>query len=209
MDNSIIPTPRTHKPDLQFWLKWVVASTAAILLSFGVLYALIIIAKAIFPNINEDRLFGGIMLPIMATILGVGQWLVLRRRIPKSGWWIISTIVGIVGGIALAGGVVQVISRITQQEWNWDLRPGSLTLYVLIGFWLALAQLPILWHHIRCPILWFLASMIGWLVLGLIVDVSIDRTSDIFAVGAIPAIFTGFGLIWLLRTPRTKLNHSP
>jgi hypothetical protein len=40
------------------------------------------------------------------------------------------------------------------------------------------------------------------------VDVSIDRTSDIIAEGAIPAIFTGFGLIWLMRNPRIEPEHS-
>jgi hypothetical protein len=99
------------------------------------------------------------------------------------------------GGIALAGGVVQVIIHITGQEWNWNFQPGLLTVYVLIGFLLALAQLPILLRHFRSSVLWLLASMIGWLVLGLLVGISIDRTLDIFAFGAIPAIFTGFGII--------------
>jgi hypothetical protein len=51
--------------------------------------------------------------------------------------------------------------------------------------------------------------MIGWLVLGLIMGGTIDRNSDVFAIGAIPAIFTGLGLIWLMRSPRTKSDHSP
>jgi hypothetical protein len=50
--------------------------------------------------------------------------------------------------------------------------------------------------------------MIGWFILGLIVDISIDRTSDIIAVGAIPAIFTGFGLIWLMRKPCREPEQS-
>ena len=209
MDNSTLLTPRTRNADLKFWFMWVVASTASILLSFVVLYGLIIIAKAISPSINEDRLFGGIMFPVVATLLGVLQWFVLRRRIPRSGWWILATIIGLVGGIAMAEGVVQAFSYITGQEWKWYFQPGTLTVYGLIGFLLALAQLPILWRHFRGSILWFLASMIGWLILGLIVGVSIDRTSDVVAFGAIPAVFTGFGLIWLMRTPRTELDHSP
>jgi hypothetical protein len=182
---------------------------AATLLGFGVVYGLIFIAKAISPGINEDRLGGGTMFPIIATLLGVSQWFVLRRRIPKSGWWILATIVGMLGGIALAGGVVQAISHITGQAWNWDFRRGLLMVYMLIGFLLALVQLPILWRHIRGSALWLLASMVGWLVLGIIMGVSFDRTSDIFAFGAIPAIFTGFGLIWLMQTPRTEPDHSP
>jgi hypothetical protein len=78
---------------------------------------------------------------------------------------------------------------------------------MLIGFVIAISQLPILWRRYRGSIIWLLTSMIGWLVLGLIVGVSIDRTSDIFAVGAIPAVFTGFGLILLMRSPRTESDR--
>jgi hypothetical protein len=76
MDNSIISTPRTYKSDLIFWLMWVIASMAAIMISAGVLTGLISIATTISPGINEDRLAGGILFPITATMLGVGQWLV-------------------------------------------------------------------------------------------------------------------------------------
>jgi hypothetical protein len=72
--------------------------TIAILLGFVVIYGLIFLAKAISSSVNEDRLAGGIILPIMATILGVDQWLVLRSHIHKSGWWIPALIVGIVRG---------------------------------------------------------------------------------------------------------------
>ena len=209
MDNSIIPTPRIHKTDLKFWFMWVIASTSAILISAGVIFGLIFTAKAISPSINEDRFAGGIMLPITATIFGVCQWLVLRSRISKSGWWIPATVVGLGGGIALATVAVQAFFRITGEEDNWSIQPGVLTLYVIIGFLVSLLQLPILWRHFRGSLFWLLASMIGWLVLGFIVDISIDRTSDIFAIGAIPAIFTGFCLIWLMRYPRIEPEHSP
>ncbi len=208
MANSIIPTLRTHNTDLKFWLMWVVASTAAILISGGVLYGLIYIAASIFSNINEDRLAGIIMLPITATILGVGQWLILRSRNSQIRMVDSCNDCWHCGSMALAVGVFQVISRITRQEWNRDFTHGTLMSFVLIGFFLALAQLPILWRYLRAPIIWLLANMIGWFILGLIVDISIDRTSDIIAVGAIPAIFTGFGLIWLMRKPCREPEQS-
>jgi hypothetical protein len=209
MDNSTNSTPRTYKTDLKFWLMWVIASTAAILISAVVLYGLIFIAKAIYPSINEDRAFGISMFPVIATMFGVLQWLVLRKRIPKSGWWILATVIGLGGGIALAVVAAQAFSHFTGQEEYWNYRPGLLTLFLLIGFFLALAQLPILWHHFRGSLLWLLASMMGWLFLGLIMGGTIDRISDVFAIGAIPAMFTGFCLIWLMRNPRTKPDHSP
>jgi hypothetical protein len=209
MDNSIISTPRNYKNDLKFWLMWVIASTAAILLSFVVLYGLIIIAKVISPSINEDRVFGVLMFPIIATMFGVLQYFVLRKRIPKAGWWILATIVGLGGGVALAVVAVQAFSHITGMEEYWNFQPGLLMLYLLIGFFLALAQLPILWRHFRGSLLWLLASILGWLVLGLIMGGTIGRISDVFAIGAIPAMFTGFCLIWLMRNPRIETEPSP
>jgi hypothetical protein len=209
MDKSNISLPQAHNSELKFWLMWVIASTAAIMLSFVVLYALVFIAIAISPSINEDRVFGLIMFPTIATIYGVLQWLVLRKRIPKSGWWILATIVGLVGGVALAVGAAQAFSHFTGQEEYWNFRSGLLILFLLIGFFLALVQLPILWRYFRGSFLWLLASMTGWLVLGLIMGSTIDRISDVFAIGLIPAMFTGFCLIWLLRKPRTKPDQSP
>jgi hypothetical protein len=204
MDTTTPPVARGYSRDWLFWLKWVVASTAAILLGVGIIYATIFLAKAIDPGVNEDRLMGGLIFPILATLLGVFQWLVLRRRIPKSGWWIPATLAGLLGGIALASGLMKVIVHITGQEWNWDYTPGLLLVGGLIGFFLALVQLPILWRRIPGFALWPLAGMLGWFALSLIIGKSIDRTSDIFALGAVPALFTGLCLIWPIR-----IRHRP
>jgi hypothetical protein len=207
MDNSISSIPRTYKTDLKFWLIWVIASVAAFLLSFVILYALTTIAQVISPGINEDRLFGVLMFPVIAAVLGVLQWLVLRKRIPKSGWWILATILGLVAGVALAVVAVQAFTQVTGLEEYWNNPPAILMLFLLIGFFLGLAQLPILWRHFRGSLLWLLASMMGWLVLGIIMGGTIDIPSDVFSVGAIPAMFTGLCLIWLMRKPRTEAGQ--
>jgi len=203
MDNPTLSETRTRAPDWLFWLSWVAVSTAAILLGFGIMYAVIGLAKAVLAGINEDRLFGNLMFPVLATVLGAFQWRVLRTRISRSGWWVLATGAGVLVAVALGGGVVQAISRTTGRQWDWDFQPDVLVVYGLIGFSLALAQLPILWRHIKSSALWLLISVVGWLVLGLIIGKTIDRTTDILALGAVPAAFTGFGLIWLIRTPET------
>lgn len=210
MDNPTLHDTRTGSPDWLFWLSWVAVSTAAILLGSVILYAMIFIAKAVLPDINEDRLFGGLMFPVLAIMLGLCQWFVLRTRISKSGWWILATAAGLLVGIALAGGVVQAIRHITGRQWDWEFQPGILVIYLLVGLSFALAQLPILWRHMHISgfVIWLLASIIGWLVLGFIIGKSIDRTSDVFALGAVPAVFTGFGLLWITRTPLNQRTPS-
>jgi|MudIll2142460700_1097286.scaffolds.fasta_scaffold66000_3 hypothetical protein len=206
MDHPTLPEPRKLSPGWLFWLKWVAASLAGLLLGFGILYGLIFLGKAVLPDFNEDRFFGWLMFPFLATLLGAAQWLVLRQRIPRSGWWILATVAGLNAGVALAQGAGQLLSRGTNQPWAWDSQPKILLLYIFIGLLLGLAQLPILWRHIRGRVRWLLASLLGWLALGLVLGKSIDRMSDIFAFGAIPAAFTGFELPWLLRTPPGQKN---
>jgi hypothetical protein len=199
METPAAPIARVSSGDWLFWLKWVAASTAAILLGVGLLFAAIFLARAIDPGVNEDKFMGVIMIPVLAALLGVFQWLVLRRRIPKSGWWIPATLAGLLGGIALVGGLMKAMVHFTGREWNWDTIPGQLLVGGVIGFLLALVQLPILWRRIPGFALWPLASTLGWFALCLIIGKSIDRTSDILALGAVPALFTGLCLIWPIR----------
>ena len=61
------PAPRVARVssgDWLFWLKWVAASTAAILLSAGMLYATIFLAKAVLPDFNEDKFMGVLIFPV-------------------------------------------------------------------------------------------------------------------------------------------------
>jgi RsiW-degrading membrane proteinase PrsW (M82 family) len=112
----------------------VAANIGAILLSFVVLSGSIIIVKAISPSGNEDRMDGVIMFPIIATMLGALQWFVLRKRITKSGWWILATAVALGGGIALAILAVQAFSDIIGKAEYWNFQPRLLALFVLTGF---------------------------------------------------------------------------
>ncbi len=200
MDTTTPPVVRVNLDDWLFWLSWVAASTAAILIGVGIIYGSIFLAKAVVPGINEDRFMGVLIFPVLATLLGVLQWLVLRRRIPRSAWWILATVAGMLGGIALGSGFIKAILHFTGRQWNWDSTFGVLVFYWFIGYFLALAQLPILWRRIKFFAFWPLAGMLGWLALGLIIGKSIDRISDILALGTVPAAFTGLCLIWPIRT---------
>jgi hypothetical protein len=208
MDNPTPALGRARSADWRFWLGWVAASTAAILLGFVLLYAAIFLAKAILPGTNEDRFMGGLMFPFLATVLGALQWLVLRTRIPRAGWWVLATGAGTLAAMALAGGLVQAIGNAAGRGSYWESGPDLLALYGLIGLFLALAQLPVLWRRVRGLALWPLVGTVAWLALGLIMGKSIDTMTDVLALGAVPAAFTGLGLIWLTRSPRAPTAPS-
>lgn len=182
-----------------FWAAWVVASTAGIFLGFIAMYALIFLIKAIVPGVNEDRLFGVAMFPFLAVFLSTLQWIVLRRYVPRSGWWIMATIGGLVVAMAVSAGVVMIISKALGDQQS--LQYISPVVMTVVGLMLGLAQLLVLHRYIRQPHWWMLASALGWFILSLIIGKSIDRTTDIVALGAIPAALTGLALLCLWQSP--------
>jgi hypothetical protein len=203
MDNPTISIPSTHKHKWLFWLLWVFASEAAAQLCYGLIYAAIAIANRITPGINQDRFFGWLFFPVLAACLGLLQWLVLRTRFSRSGWWVLATMLGLLVGVALDLGLARLYTRISGESWNWDYLPGLLLLYLLIGLCLALAQLIVIQRHLTKKSMWLLLNLLGWLALGLIVGKSIDRTSDMIALGSIPAVFSGLGLLWFTQEKST------
>jgi hypothetical protein len=208
MENPTTTLGRAQSADRRFWLNWVGASTAAILLGFALLYAGTLLAKIIVPSTNEDSLMGALMWPVLATVQGALQWLVLRARIPRSGWWILATGAGTLAAVTLAVGLVDSVSRAAGRDRYWESWPDLLALFGLIGLFLALAQLPVLWRRVRGLAIWPLVGIVGWLAVGIIMGKSIDRMTDVLALGVVPAAFTGLGLIWLTRSPQSQTVHS-
>ena len=199
---------RTISPDWLLWISWVLASTVSILVGFALIYAAVFLAKAILPAIDEDGFVGTLMFPFLASVQGTFQWLVLRPRIPKSGWWVLASGAGLLVAMAVAAGLVRAISIALEREWTWHASPQIVLLYGVIGFFLALVQLPILWRASKSATVWPILGAIGWLALGLIVGTSIGGTLELFAVGAVPGAISGLGLVWILRTPRASRTSS-
>jgi hypothetical protein len=176
------------------WLSWVAASTAAIVLGSLLLYGMVFAAKAVAPGVNEDRWLGWAIFLVLGTMLGAAQWIILRRRLRRAGWWIPATAGGWI--VVIAAG--DLLTRVGIAPGSESATTGVVLLSTLAaGISLGFLQLPILYRRIRWPFLWILASAIGWLTLGLAIGKSIDRTPDILALGAIPAAFTGLALAWL------------
>ena len=173
---------------LRAYAGWVAASAAAVLLGMAFIYLFIFVAKAIIPGVNEDRLMGRSLFLILGAFIGAGQWLLLRGRVPHSGWRVVATAAGLWLGTTIGFRAVGMQLPVHQR----DLLLAGAT----VGFCLGLAQLLILRPGWRRSLIWLLASALGWLCLTAVIGESLDRTSDLVALGAIPAAFTGLALAW-------------
>jgi hypothetical protein len=70
---------------------------------------------------------------------------------------------------------------------------------LLLGIWLGTAQWFVLRQQVDRAGWWILASGVGWLLLGVIIEKSIDSLIDVVALGALPALVTGSVLVWLMQ----------
>lgn len=142
---------------------------------------------------------------VFGAMVGIAQWSVLRKRVRRSGWWILASTVGwVVGGVVVVGVGAE----------------GSVVGVTALGAVSGAAQWMVLRKRVRRSGWWILVSTVGMAVIATIgsgmgegEDLqwiwNLDTASRRFAyaisgivVGAIVGIITGPPLAWLLRHPR-------
>ena len=167
-----------------FWLRWL-----ATFLGFPLGG---LIALAVFGPVTNvtAAIAGG---AVAGAVLGAGQWLALRGRVPNTEWWIPATAVG--QAVGLAAGAALVGYRTGLQ----DLAIQGAITGLGVGFLQALvlrqhvASWP--WWVIATPLLWAL----GWMVTAL-GGVRVDQHFTNFgAFGAIAVtVLSGLLLVQVL-----------
>jgi len=188
---------RMRSSSALFYVCWVIANMAAVLLSFGLIYAMIELTKELHLDVNEDQLAGALIFFLLSMLLGAGQWLVLRTRLSHAAWWVVATVAGILAGIYLGQSLIQASITYAGLAWNWDW--GILLFNSFIGAVMGLAQWLVLRRHVAHAALWVPITVAGWLALGAVIGKSIDTSTDLVMFGLMPAVITGAGLLWLLR----------
>lgn len=178
--------PPLTRAEWGFGLRWVLATTVGWVVGFAVCEAL----KAFV----EDLFIDGAVIGIS---VGIMQWLALKGRVNRAGWWIVASIVGFAVGKAIGDAFAQVV-------------PGAVG-FVLsgaaIGASLGIAQWLVLRRHVAHAGWWVLASVLAWAVgWGMIsvVDEAVGGPAGtayvIGAVGAaVAGMITGVALVWLWR----------
>jgi hypothetical protein len=182
-----------------FWLGWVLVNTVGLAGSFIVAGAVGVVVDYAEGSVMGIILSGA----VFGALLGVVQWLVLRRRVSRSGWWVLaSTVGGAVGGaMALVMDEAQIFAIV--------LAVGGAS--VGIAQWLVLRR------QVAQAGWWVLSGTVVGGIVGGAVDLVLGGTRgwDLFVVimllpvGGIVALagygaITGGVLVWLLRQSAAK-----
>ncbi len=150
MTTTTVHTKRT-RVGWGFWLQWVGASTGG--LTLAMLSLAVIDSVAGQENSLGDGLAHIVGLALAGAVVGIVQWLVLRRQIRRAAWGVLANSValpvGFFGGYLLGGPPV-------------DFFGGFVVLGILGGitYWLVLRQ------QVYRAGWWVLASSLGWVVGG-------------------------------------------
>lgn len=172
-----------------FGLWWVLATTVGWVVGFFVCEAL----KDFVESLSADG-------AVIGSSVGIMQWLALRRRINRAGWWILASIIGFAIGKLVGDGIAQAI-------------PGAVGFGLsgaAIGASLGIAQWVVLRRHLAHAGWWVLASVLawamGWAIINLVDEAAGGPIGTAYLIGAtgaaVAGVITGISLIWLLRQRR-------
>ena len=184
---SLHNNPQHGLARLVTWSAWVLLNVAGILggyaLALGMSWAA---ARA--GQFIPDRGITALMIPLIGLLLGVGQWLMVRRNLRRPAWWVAATFVGWIVPVGLAIPVPML-----------DPLPARVQLVAIlaaVGLCTGIAQALVLRGPARRVALWVAASLAGWLLLAATLPVPITGLAGLVWVGAAPALVTGAA--WVL-----------
>lgn len=187
---------KVERNELGLWLGWTLATAGGMLLGF---LPTILLVDVLSLGLAQ------IAVPVVAgTVIGLAQWLVLRRYVTASTQW------DWTDGLSWAAGYILGLLLI-------QLLPSTVFAvfigYFLFGIVVALVQWPVLRREIPQVLTWLLASAVAWAigywvsqaVLSLFTDPLIDPVvgTTVIAVtsGLVAGAITGVALIWIVRKP--------
>jgi len=189
-----------RKPTWLFYPGWVALSAISIPIAWSITWAIVsrivqvvggTIQVAGQSHITEDFIGGYVLLPMLGLIIGVLQYLLLRRYLPRMVWWIPATVLGwalpFLLGLAFVGWLPALA---IDPVWSGVLG------FALIGASIGVCQWLVLRRRIHRATLWVLASILGWGMSGLVSGETISSQLDVIALALLPP--TAVSLAWWL-----------
>ena len=212
--------------DWRFWLRWIVANAIGEILGLGLAAA---VAIGMILTIGEPKslavavMMAGVMIAAGAcegVIVGLAQWRVLRRRLPRVPRrdWVLATAMGALVAWAL-GMAPSTLAVLNQDAGAPPLEPSDWLVYSLaaamgaaLGIVLGIPQWRVLRRHVQRAHWWVWANAAAWLVGMPLVflgagaspvgaspwGIAATIALTIAAAGAAAGAVHGAALLWLL-----------
>jgi hypothetical protein len=188
-----------RKPEWFFYPSWIILTVLCVPIAF-ILDLVILKVITMFVGdfiyvdgvrrITEDYLSMYTFVPIVGLLTGLLQYGLLRRYLPRMGWWVLATAGGWLVGVLL----IVISGRLnfwTYESFDIDLAFIVLGLSIGLGQWLLLRR--------RLPRAgwWVGATVVGWGLLGLITGDTLDQFG-LLAMGFVPTCVTAVMLALLM-----------
>ena len=182
------------KPEWFFYPTWIILTMLCVPIAFALdLVVLRVITNFVgdfiyvdgVRHITEDYLVEYTFVPIVSLVMGVLQYGLLRRYLPRMGWWVLATTGGWLLGALLISGW-----RNFGTSFDLDLA------LIMLGFSIGVGQWLLLRRRLPRAGWWIGANVVGWVLLGLITGDPLHQF-DLLALGFLPTCVTAvmFGLL--------------
>jgi len=99
-----------------FWLKWVPASAVTVGAAGVALWPAIWAQAPAWVVFGALAVGGAVGSVVAGAVVGTAQWLILRRRVHRGGWWVLASAVGLAVGW-MAGGRVGSVTGAVGVAW--------------------------------------------------------------------------------------------
>lgn len=200
------------RPGSRFWLLWMGASVAGVIVYMLIVPFLIGVISMLAPssqveNNAPEQYWVGTAITLLGSAalgaaIGFAQWLVLRNYLRGLGWWVLATTIGYT--IPLISGPILPV-----REPPW--LAGSI-MFLMFGILLGVPQWLVLHGHVTKAGWWLAISIAGWLVAFALTGAAIVsglyvEPFDLLAAFFVPVAVAGAGIAWLLRRP-TPINQD-
>jgi hypothetical protein len=191
----------TRKPESSFYSVWIILTTLCIPVAFFLdLVLLRLITRSVgdfiyvngVRHITEDYLGVYVFIPVAALLTGLMQYVLLRRYLPRMGWWVLAT----AGGWLLGVLLVAIPGRL---GWTDAFLKHISLIFLVMGFSIGLVQWLLLRRRLSRAVWWIVANLVGWGVLGLLTPGESVGQEALLTLGLLPACTTAAALAWLMK----------
>jgi len=160
------------KPKWSFYPAWIILTMLCVPIAFLLAIAVLrvitsIVGDTIYVDgvrhITEDYFRMIIYIPFVGFLTGVLQYILLRRYLPRMGWWVLAT----TGGWLL--GTFLILIPGLRNFWTYE--PYDIYLMdIVLGLFIGVSQWLLLRQRLPRAGWWIGANVVGWGLAGLIAE---------------------------------------